>query len=285
MQHTGAIIVASRRCPGSRGAHAGNEKSEAYAYVNCWSGVLAETWAFAAAQASVDASCYYSSSADAAAKIRAKVGALEYSYEYCYEDTYKKGTSGTTTDGDADTYVVRPLARHVSAEFNLPWSKGSLSATLPVRGRCCVLPNGGAALRGFSGRALQLALPCVRAFRYLRILPRTHAGRQSRCRAVLDAVGSREPRAAPWGGSSCEGLCHLLMCADEASSCPHPGRAQGNVEAPRLAAASRRSGHLIQGGAVVARSQTEGIRNKNYAVLFIAVWMACRACLPWQWPA
>eukprot|EP00892_Ulva_mutabilis_P011309 jgi/Ulvmu1/8550/UM044_0084.1 len=88
------------------GRHAGNEHSEAEAHISCWAGTLAETWAFAAARASVDGRCYRSASASAAADIEAAVDALTHSYDHCSYRQSGEGHSDAAFDGASGSRIL-----------------------------------------------------------------------------------------------------------------------------------------------------------------------------------
>eukprot|EP00892_Ulva_mutabilis_P004004 jgi/Ulvmu1/1976/UM012_0138.1 len=109
-----SLLTASQWCEGHRSrlpkthmTHAGNEHSEARSYIACWSGVMAETWAFAAARASVSAHCYTQRTySGAQAEIEAAVDALTHSYDACTNYKRTEGHSDATSDGDADTHII-----------------------------------------------------------------------------------------------------------------------------------------------------------------------------------
>lgn len=100
---------------------AGNAHSEASAYVRCYSEIIAETFAFAAARASAAAGCYYGyQDADVRTEIEATVDALVNNYETCTIIEHKEGLGDSSGNGGTTSGSVRPPPRFTTAARRAP---------------------------------------------------------------------------------------------------------------------------------------------------------------------
>ena len=109
----GSVVDA---CKERQWARAGNEKSLAQAHVDCFANIVAETYALAAARASVEAGCFRGRrKAGARARFKATVDGLTRNNEGCIVREKESGAARATGTGESSTHVVRRLPCRVHA--------------------------------------------------------------------------------------------------------------------------------------------------------------------------
>lgn len=114
----------------SEHAKAGIDVSNTSASVDCEAHIFAQTYAQAAAKASVTGQCYGKHKSDKArGDIEARVNAQVYDTSKCSVELKRKGRSGTRTKARASTRTVSPLA----PPCRLPYPGSELTPAGPGR--------------------------------------------------------------------------------------------------------------------------------------------------------
>lgn len=89
-------------------ANAGDQKSGAFASIDCYAGVAADLYAKAAAEAAIEARCGHWRDSRASADARAEILADVNAREFCDAVEEKRGLSKAAADGNAFTAAVSP---------------------------------------------------------------------------------------------------------------------------------------------------------------------------------